>query len=420
MLNDRDDKHQGLEDGEYHFSDEEVNYEADTSPKSTDPTGAVPKPTAGDMMSRLSGSKRMLISLVVFIALVFVVYKMIAPVSQQAPSTEFAATTSAGAPPKTLTPPAQPVVSVAPPPIATTPQVTIVTRPVPAAQPQQPVMMPPQQPAIAQPQQPVMPQPQQPGMMPPQQPAIAQPQQPVMAQPQQPGMMPSQQPAMMPPQQPAMAQPQQPVMTQPQQQVVQLPQVTTTVTTTTPDMNAYTNQGQQEVNQVQQAVPNGLGQPSQIDKQINAIAVQNEQRFNQLQNDYVNGINRYNEQNKNLGQQVQTLTERVGALETEINQLTQQLIRARTDDKVSMNTTRPVAPREPIPQAAVSAKIPYNVQAIIPGRAWLRSETGDTVTVAEGDMIRGVGRVAKIDPYDGVVQIAMGGRIVSLSYGNGD
>jgi hypothetical protein len=59
----------------------------------------------------------------------------------------------------------------------------------------------------------------------------------------------------------------------------------------------------------------------------------------------------------------------------------------------------------------------YSVQAIIPGRAWLKSDSGDTVTVAEGDMLRGYGRVTKIDPYDGIVNIDTGGKVVTLSYG---
>jgi hypothetical protein len=65
----------------------------------------------------------------------------------------------------------------------------------------------------------------------------------------------------------------------------------------------------------------------------------------------------------------------------------------------------------------VEPQATYTVQAIIPGRAWLKSDSGETVTVAEGDTLRGYGRVVKIDPYDGVVAIDIGGKIISLSYG---
>ena len=64
-------------------------------------------------------------------------------------------------------------------------------------------------------------------------------------------------------------------------------------------------------------------------------------------------------------------------------------------------------------------KMMYSVQAIIPGRAWLKADNGETVTVAEGDTLRDFGRITKIDPYDGLVEVDTGGKIVSLSYGAG-
>jgi hypothetical protein len=72
------------------------------------------------------------------------------------------------------------------------------------------------------------------------------------------------------------------------------------------------------------------------------------------------------------------------------------------------------------PAKPVEARTTYIVQAIIPGRAWLKSESGDTVTVAEGDLLKDYGRVTKIDPYDGVVDIDTGTKILVLSYGTGN
>ena len=77
-----------------------------------------------------------------------------------------------------------------------------------------------------------------------------------------------------------------------------------------------------------------------------------------------------------------------------------------------------IQPPASVEQAGPPPRIPYTVQAIIPGRAWLRAKNGDTVTVAEGDDIKGIGRVTKIDPYDGVVEVNVQGRSVSLTYGN--
>jgi len=70
-----------------------------------------------------------------------------------------------------------------------------------------------------------------------------------------------------------------------------------------------------------------------------------------------------------------------------------------------------------IPSTPPEPRIGYSVQAIIPGRAWLKSESGDTVTVAEGDILRNYGRITKIDPYDGIVEIDTGSKTIALSYG---
>ena len=65
MLNDRNDKDEGQGDSEYHFSDEEANYEVGAeTPKSTE--AIVSKE---GLLGRLNQSRRMLISLGVFIVL---------------------------------------------------------------------------------------------------------------------------------------------------------------------------------------------------------------------------------------------------------------------------------------------------------------------------------------------------------------
>ena len=50
----------------------------------------------------------------------------------------------------------------------------------------------------------------------------------------------------------------------------------------------------------------------------------------------------------------------------------------------------------------------YSIQAIIPGRAWLISNKGDTITVVEGTMIPRYGRVSIIDPQQGQITLASG------------
>ena len=155
------------------------------------------------------------------------------------------------------------------------------------------------------------------------------------------------------------------------------------------------------------------------------LAETNERLMTQLQSDYTQKINDYSAQNKMLQDQMQTLSARVSTMEAQLTQLIQVL---------TPNANQTAAPTPaPIPPAPISSIVPpkpvipvpevkvaFSVQAIIPGRAWLRSDSGEAVTVAEGDTIKDLGRVTKIDPYDGVVEVNTGSRSVSLSYGNGN
>jgi intracellular multiplication protein IcmG len=50
----------------------------------------------------------------------------------------------------------------------------------------------------------------------------------------------------------------------------------------------------------------------------------------------------------------------------------------------------------------------YYIQAIIPGRAWLKNTNGTTLTVSEGQIIPGKGEVRIIDPVQGKVVLSSG------------
>lgn len=61
------------------------------------------------------------------------------------------------------------------------------------------------------------------------------------------------------------------------------------------------------------------------------------------------------------------------------------------------------------PAAKAKAAVPaYYVKAIIPGRAWLTSSNGTTITVSPGDTIPSFGRVTDIDPDSGTVGTTSG------------
>lgn len=92
-----------------------------------------------------------------------------------------------------------------------------------------------------------------------------------------------------------------------------------------------------------------------------------------------------------LQSQVHILNKEVSALKNDVVQ--QSIIVGQNQAQINQNLVshlEKVAPK-------------MIVQAAIPGRAWLRSETGQLMTVIPGDEVPGYGRVVSIDPTTGTV-----------------
>lgn len=91
----------------------------------------------------------------------------------------------------------------------------------------------------------------------------------------------------------------------------------------------------------------------------------------------------------------------VGQVETQMTQINnalQTLINASKSPNVEPQAMGPTLP----PARS------YLVQAIIPGRAWLKANNGQIITVGLGDAIPGFGKVVLIDPQNGIVQTDAG------------
>jgi hypothetical protein len=130
----------------------------------------------------------------------------------------------------------------------------------------------------------------------------------------------------------------------------------------------------------------------------------------------------YEAQNAALQNKIGELNTRLAGMETTLNRVSEMLNATEKEEaKPETGESTPnvlnITPPPFVAKPLAEPKANYSVQAIIPGRAWLKSEAGETVTVAEGDNIKDFGRVIKIDPYDGIVQVDMGSQIISLSYG---
>lgn len=371
MQNDRDEKYEGQEESEYHFSDEEVNYEVE--PGSTEEPIAGPAKETSAPVTKTTAQgiprSKMLLSLGIFLVLFMVVYKMVAP-SSQTPSTDITPAAPVATATKTMAPvantkmPAQPTTMAAKAMPAMAPAVTAQS---PAPQAVAPAQM--QAAATVN-----MPSP------------VATPAQ--TAAPSTTQQMPASDLASMPSMIP--------------------------VQPTMPTVPSQVN--------VQQGQAVTVGQPA-IDAKLAALAAENDKKVDQLQTEYSQKLSNYQIQNKALEEQLQTLSIRITTLESQLNQLMQVLSRTQSANAPAPAAVQPgqslMSPPPPLPSTVEQIKTSLNVQAIIPGRAWLKSENGETLTVAEGDSIKDFGRVTKIDPYDGVVEINTGNKIISLSYGTG-
>lgn len=384
MAKDRDDKFEEHEESEYHFSDEEASYEVEPETSKQGRSGAARESLLS--LSRLTASRRMLISLGVFLLLVFVVYKMVSPTSSvpstditppvaantampQSSATTTAVQSSQAVPPAPASPGSVAALNNVPPPTAAqAPAAPVAQQAQPVAAPAPPGVA--QLPAVAQ------------------APAVVQ-------------QMLSQAtavPTVGPQQGPAIPS-QQPVVIVPAQAPVS---------------------GMPAVIPVQSPTPTYPGQPAgtivtgSVEEKAAIQSAEGARLMTQLQGQVNEQMTVYSNQNKALQTQMESLSARVSAMENQLGQLIQAL--TKRNQGSTMNN-QPGTPSTPIPAQAVMPKVAYNVQAIIPGRAWLKSENGETLTVTEGDIIKDVGRVARIDPYDGVVEIHTGTKSISLSYG---
>jgi hypothetical protein len=350
MVHERDEKYDGQEDSEYHFSDDQLSYE----PESTEVKSTSSSKTKADIMAKLIHYKRPLIGVGVFLVLIFLVYKIIAP-SSSTPTTDIAQPGTAATQVETKT--TKTTTTIEP---ATTMKVVTPAEPQPAAVTPAPNIAPT---AVS---QQAMPEPQPQAMMPANQPSAP------------------------------------PVIQQTVSTETAAPGAPTTVTTTT-------------VNQTNGPTMMPATSAMSVPDRLTVLETQNAK----MQSDYMQKATEQEAQNTALQGKLQDLNMRMTSIEATLIRLGRMMHEMKggrsMDDAIGGSPT--AEPVRMMTKPAPGPRVNYSVQAIIPGRAWLKSEAGDTVTVAEGDVVKDLGRVTKIDPYDGVVQIDSNGRMVSLSYG---
>lgn len=128
---------------------------------------------------------------------------------------------------------------------------------------------------------------------------------------------------------------------------------------------------------------------------------------------------------QSMSTEVSTITNQLGGLNGNINtlssqiaQLNQTIVALSAKVESQAQTIEILTHPKPIKvKHRVRVGVPvtrYYIQAVIPGRAWLISPNGATLTVREGTSIPGYGKVKLIDPNQGRV-ITSSGQVIRFS-----
>ena len=162
-----------------------------------------------------------------------------------------------------------------------------------------------------------------------------------------------------------------------------------------------------------------------LDKNFAAKAQETSQQTIQLQQT-VESITQEMTENVNQIKQLETKINDLSSLLTTINQNigtidARMLGLTETVDSITQDVSnvKKVLAEEDLDLASTSTKASadtqltykppgYSIHAIIPGRAWLKSSSGQIITIAEGDVIGDYGTVAVIDAANNIVRTSSG------------
>lgn len=146
-------------------------------------------------------------------------------------------------------------------------------------------------------------------------------------------------------------------------------------------------------------------QPTAVEKRLNALESQHA--------DYQAGLDKLNTQVTDIQNSLSDLNAHLSSLNEAIQAIGSQLaqqqaeLAARAAAKIKATHVRVIHIVKPI----------YFVRAMIPGRAWLITGSGETITVSLGDELPGYGTVQVIDPNQGTITTSAG---AIIGYSPGD
>lgn len=168
----------------------------------------------------------------------------------------------------------------------------------------------------------------------------------------------------------------------------------------------------QQAHQVQQAQQQQPVVPPEVKNALQTISEEmtmNVNNIRQLENTISNMAITLDHLNKTItamDNRVLSLTETVDGLSLDLANVKKVMIDQDLDLTLPGNIKSSSSRKQT--QTISNTDANYSVHAIIPGRAWLKSNGGQIITVTEGDKVGDYGTVAVIDASNGLVRTSSG------------
>lgn len=146
-----------------------------------------------------------------------------------------------------------------------------------------------------------------------------------------------------------------------------------------------------------------------LQSQLSTAAVASEQNKKEL-SAITSSLQTLQNEQMRLGTQLNQLNSSLGGLSTIVEKLVKQQAEMGKPKVVKQKVVKKKVQR-------VVYRPPYDIQAIVPGRAWIETPDGRTITIRTGEKLRGYGVVTVIDAELGIIKTTSG---YSITYGRLD
>jgi hypothetical protein len=152
------------------------------------------------------------------------------------------------------------------------------------------------------------------------------------------------------------------------------------------DVSQQTVQLQQSVESITQEITENVNQIKQLETKLNDLS---------------SVLTKINQNLGSMDARMLGLTEAVDSITQDVSNVKKVI--AEEDLDIASSSTKTTTDTQ------LTYKPPgYSIHAIIPGRAWLKSSSGQIITIAEGDVVGDYGTVAVIDAANNIVRTSSG------------